>query len=444
MNVKRKVHIETFGCQMNKLDSDLVYALLDEAGCARAESIDDADVVLFNTCSVRQHAEDRVYSNAGAVAKRRERDPQLVLGIMGCMAQKEGEKLLRRVRGLDLVVGTNAFVRMPELLDEVSAGRGPVVALERQENVLSHMCHVRGTRGALRAYVSVMRGCENFCAYCVVPLVRGPEVSRPPENIIDEVKRLAGQGVVEVTLLGQNVNSYGAKSGGKWRLSALLEEIDRIEGLERIRFLTNHPKDMTKELLEAVAGLPKVMESLHMPAQAGSDRVLAAMNRKYTRRRYLDLVSMTREIVPEIELTSDFIVGFPGETEEDFRQTYDLVRECGLRNSYIFKYSPRPGTAAARRIDDVSDETKRRRHKELLDFQGEVSAERHARRVGRVEEVLVEGPSKKDAARMTGRSRGDHIVIIDDGNELVGKVAAVRIESATALALYGRPARPSA
>lgn len=433
-----KVHIETYGCQMNKLDSDLVRALLAEAGWAAAGSAEEADVVLFNTCSVRQHAEDRVYSNAGAVAKRKKNDPSFILGIMGCMAQKEGERLLSRVKGLGLVVGTNAFVRMPELVERVRRGERPLVAIEREEDVIEHMCAPRAASDSRQAFVSIMRGCDNFCAYCVVPYVRGPEVSRSPGSIVEEVKELVGKGILEVTLLGQNVNSYGNKSPEPWNLPDLLAKLNAIAGLERVRFLTNHPKDMDEATIRAVGELPKVMESLHVPAQTGSNRVLRAMKRGYTRERYLDLVDRVREIVPSAELTSDFIVGFPGETEGDFRQTFDLVRACEFRNSYVFKYSPRPGTVAGRLADDVPDETKRRRHKELLDLQGEISARRYAALVGSEQEVLVEGASKRDARRMMGRSRGDHIVIVDDGDELVGRIAPIRITSATALALYGQ------
>jgi len=432
------VYIETYGCQMNKLDSDLVYALVGESGWTQSDSVEDADVVLFNTCSVRQHAEDRVYSNAGAIAKRRKSDPSFILGIMGCMAQKEGERLLSRVRGLDLVVGTNAFVRMPELIERVMRGERPLVAIDREEDVVEHLCAPRAGGNSRRAFVSIMRGCENFCAYCVVPHVRGPEVSRSPGSIVEEVKALVGQGVLAVTLLGQNVNSYGKKASETWNLPDLLEELHAIDGLARIRFITNHPKDMDEAIIRAVAELPKVMESLHVPAQAGSNRVLGAMKRGYTGESYLELIQRVREIVPSVELTSDFIVGFPGESEEDFRQTYDLVGACEFRNSYIFKYSPRPGTAAGELVDDVPDETKRRRHKELLDLQAEISARRYAMLVGSEQEVLVEGPSKKDARRVTGRSRGDHIVIVDDGDDLIGRIAPIRITSATALALYGR------
>ena len=433
-----KIHIETYGCQMNKLDSDLVYASLAEAGWVRAPSVEEADVVLFNTCSVRQHAEDRVYSNAGAVGKRKKNDPSFILGIMGCMAQKEGEQLLSRVRGLDLVVGTNAFPRMSELIDRVRQGERPLVAIEREEDVIEHVCASRAGGASRHAFVSIMRGCENFCAYCVVPYVRGPEVSRSPGSVVDEVKRLVESGVLEVTLLGQNVNSYGKKAFEQWEFPDLLEELNAIDGLSRIRFVTNHPKDMDEAIVRAVGELPKVMESFHVPAQAGSNRVLDAMKRGYTREQYLELVRRVREVVSLAELTSDFIVGFPGETEEDFRLTFDLVGECEFRNSYIFKYSPRPGTAASGLTDDVPDKTKRRRHKELLDLQREISARRYAALVGTEQEVLVEGASKRDARRMTGRSRGDHIVVIDDGDDLVGEIAPIRITAATALALYGR------
>jgi len=436
-------HIETFGCQMNKLDSQLLATALARAGHEPAASAKEADLIIFNTCSVRQHAENKVYSRVGALARgKRDAASPPVLVIMGCMAQKEGQRLLDRFPELDVVVGTRAFVRLPEFLDEIRAGAGPILALDGdpalpQEGPLAPL-----VPGAKRAFVSIMRGCENYCAYCVVPYVRGPEVSRPPELILDQVRSLIDAGVIEVILLGQNVNSYGRKPPGMSSLADLLARLGDLPALQRIRFITNHPKDMSLDILRAMRDLPAVMESLHLCAQSGSDRILAAMNRGYTRRDYLALVDAARNTVPGIELTGDFIVGFPRETEPDFQETLDLLERSQYRNAYIFKYSPRPGTAAAALDDDVPDDVKRDRHARLLALQGQVSAARHERLVGSVQEVLIEGPSKRDKTRVTGRSRGDHIVIADDARDLVGRIAKIRIESATSLALYGRPENP--
>ncbi|MFH0963081.1 MAG: tRNA (N6-isopentenyl adenosine(37)-C2)-methylthiotransferase MiaB [Planctomycetota bacterium] len=433
-----KVFVETFGCQMNKLDSDLVLSALERAGFEGVSSDADADLVILNTCSVRAHAEDKVYSRLGALARRKSARPGFILAVMGCMAQGQGARLLERVPSLDLVVGTAAFARFPEFVEAVRAGAGPVVALDGDPAVLEERRLARALPGKRRAFVSIMRGCENFCSYCVVPYVRGPEVSRPPDEILAQVRSLVASGVVEVTLLGQNVNSYGARSPHMWSLPALLRFLNDVEGLKRIRFITNHPRDMTGEILECMRDLPCVMESLHMPVQSGSNRILAAMNRGYTREHYLSIIDLAREIVPAVEITGDFIVGFPGETDADFGDTLDLLERCQYRNAYIFKYSPRPRTAAGKLPDDVPDTVKRARHAELLAGQNDVSLGLHARLVGSVQEVLIDGPSRTNPQRLTGRSRGDHIVLVDGAQDLVGKIVPVRIESVTALALYGR------
>lgn len=434
--METKVFIHAFGCQMNKLDAELAMGALRRAGGEQVDSPEQADVILFQTCSVRAHAEERVYSNVGKLKFLKRRRPEIVIGILGCMAQKDQQRIFERLPHVDLVIGTREFPRIAELVQEARNERQHILACSEQAEVdETREPAVRPNRH--QAFITIMRGCDNFCAYCVVPAVRGREVSRPPDDIVTEAQRMVDDGVVEITLLGQNVNSYGKSFGKPSALAGLLERLDRIAGLERIRFVTSHPKDMTREVLQAVRGLPRVCEHLHMPAQSGSDRVLQAMNRKYTAAHYRDLVALAREIVPGIAIASDFIVGFPGETREEFEQTASLVREVCFQNSFVFKYSPRPGTAAAKLPDEVPPEEKKRRNLELLEIQSGVNREEYARFIGQEVEALVEGASQRDSRRVSGRLRTNHIVVFPGGAELAGRLVRVRVLSATALTLVG-------
>jgi tRNA-2-methylthio-N6-dimethylallyladenosine synthase len=438
-----KVFIHAFGCQMNKLDAELALGALRSAGYEEAASPEEADVVLYNTCSVRAHAEERVYSNVGKLKSLKRRKPRLIIGILGCMAQKDREKIFERLPHVDLVCGTREFPRIAELIEEARRAKHVLACSEDAEVSEAREISVRPNRR--QAFLGIMRGCDNYCAYCVVPYVRGPEISRPIAEVVDEAKRLADDGCREITLLGQNVNSYGKSftpslshsSHSTIALPDLLARLDKIPGLARIRFVTSHPKDMSREILEAVRDLPTVCEHLHMPAQSGSDRVLAAMNRKYTARSYRDLVALARELVPGIAIVSDFIVGFPGETESEFDETAALVRELRFQNSFVFKYSPRPGTAAAKLADAVSWEVKRRRNMALLEIQAAVNLEENRKFIGQEVEVFVEGASHRDASRLTGRLRTNHIVVFEGPETLAGELVRVRIESATALTLAG-------
>jgi len=443
-----KVHIETFGCQMNKLDSETAAERLLAAGFEIADNPQDADVILFNTCSVRQHAEERVYSRIGALKREKQRRPELVLGVMGCMAQKDGEKIFRRAPLVDIVCGPKQEANLAELIAQARKGQR-ILSLDdgarapARDNPLPGVQVVEpvdppdfARRGLTRPtpfqdFVAITLGCDNFCSYCVVPYVRGPEESRPSGDVADEVRRLADSGVREVTLLGQNVNSY---AGG---LPRLLRKIHDTPGLERIRFVTSHPKDVTDELLKTMAELPKVCEHLHAPAQSGSSSVLQRMNRRYTREQYDDMLDRARRIVPGIEIAGDFIVGFPGETEEDFRRTVDLVRRGQFNQCFIFKYSPRPGTKAAELPDDVPADVKKSRNNELLAVQEEVSRRKNREKHGRALEVLIEGPSKNDPAKLSGRSRGYDIVVVEGPTSLAGSIVPVRITDSTPLTLFG-------
>ncbi len=431
-----KVFIHAYGCQMNKLDAELALSALRRAGYEEAATPEEADVVLYNTCSVRAHAEERVYSNVGKLKSLKRRKPRLVIGILGCMAQKDGEKIFERLPHVDLVCGTREFPRIAELIEEARRA-GRVLACSEDAPV-SEAREISVRPDRRRAFLGIMRGCDNYCAYCVVPYVRGPEISRPVEEVVDEAKRLADDGCREITLLGQNVNSYGKSfSPPATALPALLARLDRIAGLARVRFVTSHPKDMSREILEAVRDLPAVCEHLHMPAQSGSDHVLAAMNRRYTADGYRDLVALGRELVPGIAIASDFIVGFPGETEAEFDETAALVRDVRFQSAFVFKYSTRPGTAAAKLADDVPREEKRRRNLALLEIQSAIQLQENRKFIGQWVEVLVEGRSHRDAARLTGRLRTNHIVVFEGPETLAGELVRVRIESATPLTLAG-------
>ena len=462
---QRKLCVVTFGCQMNKLDSEAVAGHLLDAGYTPTESPTDADVVLINTCSVRQHAEDKVWSLLGTLRRRKQKHPGLIVAVMGCMAQRERDAIFARMPHVDIVCGPMEFARLPELIaSRVTTSRGLPRPREGNEGAPptyppagvgtrgkgEHVLAVaEGGLGSLprvvarrpnrfQAFAAILRGCDNFCSYCIVPFVRGREYSRPPGEIEEEARRLVADGVREITLLGQNVNSYGRTLGDGSTLGSLLRRLDGIEGIERLRFVTSHPKDASDELFRAMAELPSVCPHLHMPAQSGSNRVLRDMNRRYTREHYLERVARLRETVPGVEVASDFIVGFPGETHEEFGETVDLVQQVEFQNCFIFKYSPRPGTRAAEMPDDVPWAVKQERNRRLLAIQEAIMRRRNAAMVGQTLEVLVEGTSKHDPTKLTGRSRANHIVAFPGDPTLAGQTVAVEIASSTPLTLFGR------
>ena len=458
-----KVFLETMGCQMNQLDSELLVARLRAAGHELVDAPLSAEVVLYNTCSVRQHPEDKVYSRLGDQSKRKlRRQKQLIIGVLGCLAQRRGEQMMNDFPQLDIVCGPSEIDRLPEMIDQAAQARERTLAIapprKRRTRAQDEQSNQRleafdlarpAPGGVAQSFVRVQRGCDKFCAYCVVPHVRGSEQSRDPRKIIEEVRRLAGAGCKEVTLLGQSVNSYHfTRDGQTTRLADLLEALDPISGIERIRFVANYPADFDHAILHAMRDLPRVCEYLHMPAQSGSDAVLRAMNRKYTASQYLELIAAAREIVPGITFASDFIVGFPGETEEDLQASCELVRQVRYKNSYIFKYSPRGGTFAADHLaDDVPEDVKRRRHSELLTTQDAVSLAHHTAMIGTIQQVLVEGPSPRTTkqpipprpgmVQMEGRTRGDHIIAFDAPAARVGQLADIRITIVTPLAMRG-------
>jgi tRNA-2-methylthio-N6-dimethylallyladenosine synthase len=460
MSMPKKLYLETVGCQMNVLDSELVVGSLRRQGYELTYEATDADVILFNTCSVRQHAEDKIYSALGRLRGHKKRHPNKIVGVLGCMAQKDQELIKRRAPHVDIICGTGQLSRLPSLIDEVERTGKLQLALsldrtesrqevERSFESYDPMREPSQRPNRFQAYVRIMIGCDKFCTYCIVPSVRGPEQSRPPEHIIAEVRQLAAEGCKEITLLGQTVNSYKFDHGDGRRafLSDLLADIHDMPGLERIKFVTNFPKDMTDDLLDAVRELPKVCPYLHVPAQSGCNEVLKRMKRLYTVEYYRDMLARCREKVLGVAISSDFIVGFSGETETSFERTCDLVRESGFKNSFIFKYSPRPGTKGHELLtDDVSEDIKKRRNNNLLAIQNAVSLADHRRQIGKTVEVLVEGPSKNafkqetddGPVQMTGRTTTDHIVVFDGDERLTGQTVQVTVAEATSFTLFGR------
>ncbi len=419
-----KLFIETVGCQMNVLDSELVVAALRNQGYTLTDQIGEADTVLFNTCSVREHAEQKIYSSLGRIKFSKRSRPEQVIGVIGCMAQKDQEKIFQRAPHVDIIVGTGQLGEIPRLVDEARATRKKTVAvsLDRKEGSRSEVAQSFESYDPLRdpemrpspwqAYTRIMFGCDKFCTYCVVPMTRGPEQSRPVADIVREVQSLANQGVREVTLLGQTVNSYKHTADGKLsRMADLLAAIHDTPGIQRIKFVTNFPKDMGDDLLQAMHDLPKVSRYLHVPLQHGDNEVLKRMKRGYTVEDYRDMMHRIWETLPDCSVSSDFIVGFCGETEEQFQRSVDAVREFRFKNSFIFKYSARPGTKADELwADDIPEDIKRRRNNELLEVQNMICEETNAEFIGRRVEVLVEGPSKwtnKGLTRNDGRAAED-------------------------------------
>lgn len=435
---KKKIFIRTFGCQMNLRDSEFVMGLLLENGFAQARSMAETNVILFNSCSVRKHAVDRLFSNISDLRGARKKNPNLIIALMGCAAQEYKERILERLPMVDLACGPGNEHELPVLLKEVIRNRCPIIAADKVNDKRPEK--IPGYReGAFKAYVSISEGCGNFCSYCIVPYVRGRERSRNTSSIIKEVKDLAGRGFKEITLLGQNVNSYGNDKGGGF--IRLLEKLNKIDGIARIRFMTSHPKDASPDLFRAMRDLDKVCEHLHLPFQSGSDRILKLMNRRYKGAAYLKLAEAYRDVVPGGSITTDVIVGFPSETKKDFNDTVRLVKSIGFDSSFIFKYSPRPPARAARLKDSVPGDVKQHRLETLLELQRAISEERNRAMIGAKLEVLGDGRSDRDAALITGRTRTNRIAVFGGGPECVGKLVDITVESATPYALKGRRLR---
>ena len=436
----KQLLIETYGCQMNVADSEVVAAVMKMAGYEVTEVLDDADAVFLNTCSVRDNAEQKILSRLEFLRSIKRRRP-LIIGVLGCMAERVKEELME-THGADLVCGPDAYMSLPELIAQVELGHKAInVALSTSEtyrDVVPQRLHANLIGG----FVSIMRGCNNFCHYCIVPYTRGRERSRDVESILREVTDLRDRGFKEVTLLGQNVNSYRnpdiPNSQENPGFPDLLRRVAQAVPEMRVRFTTSHPKDMSDETLHVIAEEPNVCRHIHLPVQSGSDAVLARMNRKYTRAWYLDRVAAIRKIVPDCGLTTDIFVGYCGETEEDHQLSLSLMREVGYDSAFMFKYSERPGTYASKHLpDDVPEEVKLQRLNELIALQNEISAQNNARQVGKVVEVLVEGTSKRSRDQLFGRTEQNRVVVFDRGNHHIGERVMVKITSSSSATLKG-------
>lgn len=483
---RKRVFIETFGCQMNILDSELVTDQLSSLGYSFVPAADDADVVLYNTCSVRELSEQKVLSRLGVMQRRKQHKPDLIVGVLGCMAERAGKELASRLPHLDLMCGPSELDQLPALLENLHAQQGEKrvsqlalsghnarrsrtqdAAMDRLE-ALDQGRLVDPDTSSRQAYVRITRGCNKFCSFCIVPMTRGPEVHRSPDAIVDEVSKLADSGAVEVTLLGQTINHY-LHEESKTTFAELLRRVhDEVPQLPRLRFLTSYPRDFTDETLDVMASSERICRFLHIPAQSGSDTMLKAMNRGYTREQYLGLIRRARERMPDVSIVGDMIVGFPGETEEDFQLSLTLLEEVRFKGVFVFKYSTRPGTVASKKYeDDLPDSVKKDRNQRMLELQQRISKAHHEAMVGQDVEVLVEGAAKIDPRsrevprdqgglvqigrkaapnepigsehiRLTSRTRGDHIVAFDGPADLVGRMTRVRIETATGLSLTGK------
>ncbi len=434
-----KAMVITYGCQQNENDSERICGMLSKMGYTFTESKEDADLIIYNTCAVREGAEQRVLGNIGALVHEKRRRPDLLIGICGCMMQQEhmAKTIKRKYKHVSLVFGTHALYTLPELLFEALSENTRVFSCEDSEGAIAEDIPVY-RKGDVKAWVSVMYGCNNFCTYCIVPYVRGRERSRKPEKILEEIKSLVASGVTEITLLGQNVNAYGKDLEEDIDFADLLYMVDKIPGLRRIRFMTSHPKDMSDRLIEALGACRHIMPQLHLPFQSGSDRILTAMNRHYTREDYVKLIEKVRKTVPDITLSADVIVGFPNETEEDFEDTLSLLSEVRFDTIFSFIYSKREGTPAAKMEDFVSSETKHALFDRMLELQNSISKELNDACLGKVFEVLTEGESKTDPDMLTGRTPGGKIVNFpkEDGVTL-GSYVNVKIEKTNTWSLLG-------
>ncbi len=431
-----KYYILTYGCQMNVRDSEIIAGLLEGMGCSAADSVEAAGIILFNTCSVRHSAENKVYGKLGEIMALKRKKPETLIAFGGCMAQLPEVRQRLKKSGVDVVFGTHNIHELPYLIATASARKQPVYQVWEQEGmVVEAMPSQR--RPGLSAYINIMYGCNNFCSYCIVPFTRGRERSRQPEDIVHEMKEIASQGYREVTLLGQNVNSYGRGLEKDIDFADLLKMASSVEGIDRIRFTTSHPKDMSDKLIDAVADLPKVCEHIHVPLQAGSNEVLRRMNRHYTREHYLELTQKIRRRIPGVAITGDLIVGFPGESEEDFLDTLDMVKKVRFEAAFTFMYSPRSGTRAASWEEQLGLEEKKERLQRLNQVQYQIATEINQSMQGSIKEVMVEGPSKTNPEKLTSRTRTNHIVIISGPKDLIGQLINVRITEARIFSLFG-------
>ena len=438
--MSKKIYIETYGCQMNVGDSEVIFSILGKEGYERTESMDDADVILANTCSVRDNAEQRIWGRIEVCHKQKEKRSGVVVGIVGCMAERLKDKLLDTHK-VDLVAGPDSYRTLPTLLRDIAPDKPQINVMLSHEETYADIVPVRTDRNGVSAFISIMRGCNNVCSYCVVPYTRGAERSRDPQTIVDEARDVFSKGYKEVTLLGQNVDSYNWKpaEGEGCDFPKLLEMVARISPELRVRFATNHPKDISDELIETMARYDNICNHIHLPVQSGSDRLLEKMRRRYTAEWYLERVAMIREVLPGCGITTDVIAGFCSETEEDHQQTLELFRKVGFDYAYMFYYSERPGTLAARHYpDDVPLDVKTRRLNEIIALQSELSLKSNQNDIGKTFRVLVEGPSKKNPEELCGRSGSNKMCVFPGKGHKAGDYVDVKVLSCTSATLIGK------
>ncbi|MDS0524534.1 tRNA (N6-isopentenyl adenosine(37)-C2)-methylthiotransferase MiaB [Clostridium sp. SHJSY1] len=437
-NIELKYFIETWGCQMNEEDSEKLSGMLKNIGYTRTDDMNESSIIIFNTCCVRENAENKVYGNLGRLRKLKEKNPDLIIGICGCMMQQKGmaDNILKRFPYVDIIFGTHNSYKFPEYLHRVKTEGVQVKEIFDKETQIVEGIPI-DRESSVKGFVTIMYGCNNFCTYCVVPYVRGRERSRKPEEIENEIKDLVASGYKEITLLGQNVNSYGKGLEEDINFAGLLRRINNIEGLERVRFMTSHPKDLTEEVVMTVKECDKLCEQIHLPVQSGSDRILKEMNRHYDRNKYMSLINKIKEEMPDCTITTDIIVGFPGETDEDFEDTLSLVKEVGYDSAFTFIYSRRNNTPADQMEDQVPDDVKHERFNRLVSAVNENIITSNKLYEGKTVEVLVEGPSKNDETKLMGRTRNGKLVNFEGDISLTGKLVNIKINRAQPFSLIG-------
>lgn len=437
MTQKKYYYIQTYGCQMNENDSERLAGQLRSAGYEATEEMICADLILLNTCCVRESAEKKIYGKIGELKRLKQNKPSMILGVTGCMAQKDREKIIKKAPHIDLVMGTHNVHKLGELLEEIEHSKSKVVDIwEEAERASQDVPTIR--KGQISAWVPIAYGCNNFCTYCIVPYVRGRERSRTMIDILREIESLGAEGYKEITLLGQNVNSYGKDLAEKTCFTDLLREVDQIETIERVRYMTSHPRDMNKELISTVRDSRKICKHFHLPIQSGSDAILTQMNRGYTTAYYRELVDMVREMIPDASITTDIIVGFPGETDEMFQETLEFIRSIQFDYAYTFLYSKRSGTPAANMSEQIELLTKKQRLQELMNLQNEISLAINQKLEHSIVEVMVEGSSKSDINTLMGRTSTNKIILWKScGNEKVGQIVKVKINTAQTWVLKG-------
>lgn len=432
-------YIETWGCQMNEEDSEKLSGMLKNIGYVNTEIKESADIIIFNTCCVRENAELKVFGNVGALKKIKEKRPDLIIALCGCMMQQKdmAETIIKKFPFVDIIFGTHNSYKFPEYLNRVKQeGKSVMEIFDKEEGIVEGIPVDR--KSDIKAFVTIMYGCNNFCTYCVVPYVRGRERSRRPEEIISEIKQLVSNGYKEITLLGQNVNSYGKGLEGDMNFAKLLRMVNEIDGLERIRFMTSHPKDLSDDVIYAVRDCSKICEQIHLPVQSGSSRILKIMNRSYDREQYLELVRKIKKEIPDVAITTDIIVGFPGETEEDFEDTVSLVKEVEYDSAFTFIYSRRKYTPADKMEEQIDDGVKHDRFNRLIEAVNEASAKKNRAYQDRVVDVLVEGKSKNDESKLMGRTRTGKLVNFTGTEDSIGKIVTVKITEAMTFSLNGK------